>query len=89
MSGHRLALGGLALHRFKPGILRAVGVAAGHVGLDLVHEEEQAHDHERPQDQDHHQLVLGQGKLDKLETEFLPGQSKDLVGKTVFTNTFK
>ncbi|MDW0194913.1 MAG: cellulase family glycosylhydrolase [Nitrososphaeraceae archaeon] len=40
-------------------------------------------------DQDYNQLVIGKGKLDKLETEFLPGQSKDLVGKTVFTNTFK
>lgn len=40
-------------------------------------------------DQNYNQLVIGKGKLDKLETEFLPGQSKDLVGKTVFTNTFK
>jgi len=40
-------------------------------------------------DQDYNQLVIGKGKLDKLETEFLPSQSKDLVGKTVFTNTFK
>ncbi|MDW0287674.1 MAG: cellulase family glycosylhydrolase [Nitrososphaeraceae archaeon] len=40
-------------------------------------------------DQDYNQLVIGKGKLDKLETEFLPDQSKDLVGKTVFTNTFK
>lgn len=40
-------------------------------------------------DQDYNQLVIGKGKLDKLETEFLPGQSKDLVGKTVFANTFK
>ena len=40
-------------------------------------------------DQDYNQLVIGNGKLDKLETEFLPGQSKDLLAKTVFTNTFK
>lgn len=40
-------------------------------------------------DQDYNQLIIGKGELDKLETEFLPGQSKDLVGKTVFTNTFK
>lgn len=40
-------------------------------------------------DQDYNQLIIGKGELDKVETEFLPGQSKDLVGKTVFTNTFK
>jgi len=40
-------------------------------------------------DQDYNHLIIGKGKLDKLETEFLPQQSKDLVEKTVFTNTFK
>ncbi|HXV89242.1 MAG TPA: cellulase family glycosylhydrolase [Nitrososphaeraceae archaeon] len=39
-------------------------------------------------DQDYNQLVIGKGKLDKLETKFLPEPSKDLAGKTVFTNTF-
>jgi uncharacterized membrane protein HdeD (DUF308 family) len=39
-------------------------------------------------DQDYNQLVIGKGKLDKLDTEFLPDQSKDLAGKTVFTSTF-
>ncbi|HEY6948997.1 MAG TPA: cellulase family glycosylhydrolase [Nitrososphaeraceae archaeon] len=40
-------------------------------------------------DQDYNQLIIGKGKLDKLETESLPQQSKDLVEKTVFTSTFK
>ncbi len=39
-------------------------------------------------DQDYNQLVIGKGKLIKLETEFLPEQSKDLASKTIFTNTF-
>jgi uncharacterized membrane protein HdeD (DUF308 family) len=39
-------------------------------------------------DQDYNQLIIGKGKLDKLETKFLPDQSKDLAGKTVFINTF-
>jgi hypothetical protein len=39
-------------------------------------------------DQDYNQLVIGKGKLIKLETEFLPEKSKDLASKTIFTNTF-
>jgi hypothetical protein len=40
-------------------------------------------------DQDYNQLVIGKGKLDKLETELLPEQSKELASKTKFTNTFE
>jgi len=40
-------------------------------------------------DQEHNQLVIGKGKLDKLDTEFLPDQSKELASKTIFTNTFE
>ena len=40
-------------------------------------------------DQDYNQLVIGNGKLDKLDTELLPDQSKELAGKTIFTNTFE
>jgi hypothetical protein len=39
-------------------------------------------------DQDYNQLVIGKGKLDKLETNSLPQQSKELVSKTAFTSTF-
>jgi uncharacterized membrane protein HdeD (DUF308 family) len=39
-------------------------------------------------DQDFNQLVIGKGKLDKLDTESLPQQSKDLASKAVFTSTF-
>jgi hypothetical protein len=39
-------------------------------------------------DQDYNQVVIGKGKLIKLETEFLPEQSKDLVSKITFTRTF-
>jgi uncharacterized membrane protein HdeD (DUF308 family) len=39
-------------------------------------------------DQDFNQLVVGKGKLDKLDTEFLPQESKDLASKTIFTSTF-
>jgi hypothetical protein len=39
-------------------------------------------------DQDYNHLVIGKGKLIKLETELLPDKSKDLASKTVFTNTF-
>jgi len=31
--------------------------------------------------------IIRKGKLDKLETGFLPEQSKDLVEKMVFINT--
>jgi uncharacterized membrane protein HdeD (DUF308 family) len=39
-------------------------------------------------DQNFNQLVIGKGKLDKLDTKFLPEQSKELAGKTIFTSTF-
>ena len=39
-------------------------------------------------DQDYNQLVIGKGKLIKLETKFLPEQSKELASKTLFTSTF-
>jgi len=39
-------------------------------------------------DQDYNQLVVGKGKLIKLETELLPEQSKELASKTLFTSTF-
>ena len=39
-------------------------------------------------DQEYNQLVIGKGKLDKLETNSLPQQSKELVSKTAFTSTF-
>jgi hypothetical protein len=39
-------------------------------------------------DQDYNQLVIGKGKLIKLETGFLPEQSKELPSKTLFTSTF-
>jgi hypothetical protein len=38
--------------------------------------------------QDYNQLVIGKGKLVKLETEVLPQQSKELASKTIFSNTF-
>ena len=40
-------------------------------------------------DHDYNQLVIGKGKLDKLDTEFLPEQSKELASKTIFSNTFE
>jgi uncharacterized membrane protein HdeD (DUF308 family) len=39
-------------------------------------------------DQDFNQLVIGKGKPDKLNTEFLPQDSKDLASKTIFSSTF-
>ena len=39
-------------------------------------------------DQDYNQLVIGKGKLIKLDTEHLPEQSKELASKTLFTSTF-
>lgn len=39
-------------------------------------------------DQDYNQVVIGKGKLIKLETEFLPEQSKELASKSLFTSTF-
>jgi len=39
-------------------------------------------------DQDYNQLVIGKGKLAKLDTEFLPQDSKELASKTTFTSTF-
>jgi Cellulase (glycosyl hydrolase family 5) len=38
--------------------------------------------------QDYNQVVIGKGKLVKLETKVLPEQSKELASKTIFTNTF-
>ena len=38
--------------------------------------------------QDYNQLVIGKGKLVKLETDVLPQQSKDLASKTIFNSTF-
>jgi len=38
--------------------------------------------------QDYNQLVIGKGKLVKLETEVLPQQSKDLASKTIYNSTF-
>jgi hypothetical protein len=40
-------------------------------------------------DQEYNQLVIGKGKLDKLETQSLPDQSSNLADKTVFANTFR
>jgi uncharacterized membrane protein HdeD (DUF308 family) len=39
-------------------------------------------------DQDYNQVVIGKGKLVKLETKDLPEQSKELATKTIFSNTF-
>ncbi|HEY7757081.1 MAG TPA: cellulase family glycosylhydrolase [Nitrososphaeraceae archaeon] len=39
-------------------------------------------------DQDYNQVVIGKGKLVKLETKVLPEQSKELASKTTFSNTF-
>jgi uncharacterized membrane protein HdeD (DUF308 family) len=39
-------------------------------------------------DQDYNQVVIGKGKLVKLETKVLPEQSKELASKTIFRNTF-
>jgi hypothetical protein len=39
-------------------------------------------------DQDYNQVVIGKGKLVKLEIKVLPEQSKEIAGKTTFTNTF-
>ena len=39
-------------------------------------------------DQDFNQLVIGKGKLVKLETDVLPQQSKDLASKTIYNSTF-
>lgn len=38
--------------------------------------------------QDYNQLVIGKGKLVKLETEVLPQQSKELASKTIYNSTF-
>ncbi|HEX5921598.1 MAG TPA: cellulase family glycosylhydrolase [Nitrososphaeraceae archaeon] len=38
--------------------------------------------------QDYNQLVIGKGKLNKLETEVLPQQSKELASKTIYNKTF-
>jgi hypothetical protein len=38
--------------------------------------------------QDYNQLVIGKGKLVKLETDVLPQQSKDLASKTIYNSTF-
>lgn len=39
--------------------------------------------------QDYNQLVIGKGKLVKLETEVLPQQSKELASKTIYNSTFR
>lgn len=39
-------------------------------------------------DQDYNQLVVGKGRLVKLETDVLPQQSKDLASKTIYNSTF-
>jgi hypothetical protein len=39
-------------------------------------------------DQDYNQLVVGNGRLVKLETDVLPQQSKDLASKTIYNSTF-
>ncbi|HET6727581.1 MAG TPA: cellulase family glycosylhydrolase [Nitrososphaeraceae archaeon] len=38
--------------------------------------------------QDYNQLVVGKGKLVKLETDVLPQQSKELASKTIYNSTF-
>jgi Cellulase (glycosyl hydrolase family 5) len=39
-------------------------------------------------DQDYNQLVIGKGKLNKLDTELLPQESKGLASKTIYNSTF-
>lgn len=56
---------GVTLDRFEPGLFRGLRVHLLDVVLELAHEEQDAHDHEGPHDQDTEKETLVSGHVEK------------------------
>lgn len=56
---------GVSRDRFESGLFRGLRVHPLNVVLELAHEEQDAHDHERPHDQDAEEESLVSGHVEK------------------------